>query len=111
MTCLKDKKTNIKTKKQQAEKNVCTADRQIDFTLTKPDRDWVMDHLMEITNRCMQAVPVNKTAQNKTGEGEWKFDAAGAIRALTLLGKDLGMFTDKVQEQESTYEDILDRLK
>ena len=34
---------------------------------------------------------------DKKGEptGEWKFDSAGANRSLELLGRHLGMFTDK----------------
>ena len=53
----------------------------------------IIQKLKIIVNRCMQKIQVF----NKKGEptGEWKFDSAGANRSLELLGRHLGMFTDK----------------
>jgi len=42
----------------------------------------------------MQAVPV---VMNGKKTGEYKFDSQGANKALHLIGKDLGMFVDKVK--------------
>ena len=48
--------------------------------------------LRENVERAMQAVPV----MGKDGPtGEFKYDGAVANRALELLGKHIGMFTDK----------------
>ena len=59
----------------------------------------VLTRLNEIADRCMQKKPVLKwDAESKSlvETGEWQFDAAGANRALELLGKHLGIFEDRV---------------
>ena len=58
------------------------------------DRQWVLKRLMTVAERCMQAEPVMK---NGVESGEYKFDSAGANRALELLGKELGMFVERKQ--------------
>jgi len=54
--------------------------------------DWVLQHLEEIVSRAMQAVPV----LDKQGEptGEYTYQGAVANRALELIGKHVGMFSD-----------------
>ena len=59
-------------------------DRQERTTLTQ---DYVIANLKEIVKRCMS---------------EEEFDARSAIRALELLGKHQGMFTDKLQVKQDT---------
>ena len=61
------------------------------------DAEWVLDRLREVVERCLQAVPVLDRAGPETGE--WTFDAAGATRALGLIGKQLGMFTERIDVQ------------
>jgi len=61
------------------------------------DAEWVLDRLREVVERCLQAVPVLDRAGQETGE--WTFDAAGATRALGLIGKQLGMFTERIDVQ------------
>ena len=61
------------------------------------DAAWVLDRLREVTERCLQAVPVRDRLGQETGE--WRFDAGGATRALALLGKHLGMFSERVDVQ------------
>ena len=56
-------------------------------------REWVIDKLVEVANRAMQAVQVLDADGAPTGE--WKHDANAAIRALELLGKEAGMFVDR----------------
>ena len=71
--------------------------------------DYVLQNLQEIAKRCMQKRPVMvKGEQVKDDEGRnlWTFDAKNAIRALELLGKHQGMFSDKNREQEQTSEDL-----
>lgn len=56
-------------------------------------RQWVIDQLRSIVERCMQGAP----ATDKAGIpiGEFRFEANPANRALELLGKELGMFVDR----------------
>lgn len=67
-------------------------------------REWVDDQLKEVVDRCMQKEPVIEPGKKGiTCEachnhlGEWRFDARGANTALQLMGKDRGMFVEKVQ--------------
>lgn len=57
-------------------------------------RGWEQKHLEEL-ERCSKPVPV----LDMTGEsiGEYAFDSKGALRALELLGKHLGMFEDRLK--------------
>lgn len=68
-------------------------------------QDYVISNLVEIVERSMQRAPVTnrKGEQIKDSKGRdvWCFDAKGANRALELLGKHLGVFTDKVQTEVS----------
>jgi phage terminase small subunit len=57
------------------------------------DAQWVLRRLHEISDRCVQAQPVLDHQGNETGE--YRFDSAGANRATELIGKHLGMFTEK----------------
>ncbi|MCX8129759.1 MAG: terminase small subunit [Clostridia bacterium] len=58
---------------------------------------WVLKRLVELSERCMQGTPVYDKEGNETGE--WKFEANAANRSLELIGKHLGMFTDKVESK------------
>ena len=55
--------------------------------------EWVIERLVSIVDRSMQAVPVFDSEGNRTGE--WTQQGNVAVRALELLGKHLGMFSDK----------------
>jgi phage terminase small subunit len=57
------------------------------------DAEWVLKRLRAISDRCAQAEPVLDREGNETGE--YRFDSAGANRATELIGKHLGMFTEK----------------
>ena len=63
--------------------------------------DYVLSNLVEIVERCMQRAPVltmkGEQVVDDEGRNAWRFDAKGANRALELLGKHLGMFTDKIE--------------
>lgn len=54
---------------------------------TALSQDYVIENLREIVTRCMNAE---------------SFDPRSATKALELLGKHLGMFTDKLQVKEET---------
>lgn len=79
---------------------------------------WVVQNLKEIVERCMQKTAVmyfdktDKTYKQKTEEdqngneqGVWEFDSAGAIKALELLGKHTGVFSEK-NEGEKAVNDL-----
>lgn len=69
------------------------------------DEDWVLARLRDVHDRCMQNTPVygaGSAILDENGEetGEYapiyyKFDAAGATKALELIGKHMKMFSDK----------------
>lgn len=54
----------------------------------------VLAELRLVVERCLQAVPVLDGQGREVGE--WRFDAAGATRALALIGKQLGMFSNQI---------------
>lgn len=62
-------------------------------------QDQVIVDLLEIKERCLQRSPVvdrrGDQIQDDEGRDVWSFNAKDAIRALELLGKHLGMFTEK----------------
>jgi phage terminase small subunit len=65
-------------------------------------QNYVIENLTEIVERCMERAPVmvregRHMVQMKDDEDRdvWRFDSKGAVAALTLLGKHLGMFRDK----------------
>ncbi|MCB2186729.1 MAG: terminase small subunit [Deltaproteobacteria bacterium] len=59
-------------------------------------QDWVLENLQRIVERCLQAEEVC----DKKGEptGVFRFDPAGANRALEIIGKHLNMFGAKNEE-------------
>jgi phage terminase small subunit len=64
---------------------------------TELTAQWVLDNLKTVVERCMMAEPVMIRVGNHMEEsGEYTFQAPGANRALELIGKHLGMFTDKI---------------
>jgi phage terminase small subunit len=60
-------------------------------------REWVLEGLKTVAKRCMQAEAVRDNKGKETGE--FTFQAAGANRALELLGKELGMFVDRTDSK------------
>ena len=68
--------------------------------------EWVGLKLVEIVERCMEATPHlvwDSSKKEYVPDGTWNFDANGATKALSAIGKSLGMFSDKPQaktEQE-----------
>ncbi|MDA1330776.1 MAG: terminase small subunit [Chloroflexi bacterium] len=57
------------------------------------DQDFVLEGLRENYNRAMQATPVLDREGKETGE--WRWNGSVANKALELLGRHLGMYTDK----------------
>lgn len=68
------------------------------------DAYWVLKRLKEISDKSMQAEPVYQwdyEAQSMVPTGEFKFDSAGANKSTELIGKHLGMFSDKLRLEHS----------
>jgi hypothetical protein len=59
------------------------------------DAQWIEDQLVENVKRAMQAKPVLDREGKETGE--YTYNGAVANRALELLGKQRGMFGDKLE--------------
>ena len=68
-------------------------------------QDYVINNLVEIVERTMQRAPVldrkGEQVTDEEGRAVWTFDAKSANRALELLGKHLGIFSDRVQNEIS----------
>ena len=79
---------------------------------TGETKERILLSLREIADRCMAKEPILDKDGNNSGI--YKFNASGAIRALELLGKHLGMFSEKMEiKQNITHEEALlelDRL-
>lgn len=72
-----------------------TADAIKSTGLTK---EWIIETLKENVARAMQAKPV-KTDDEGEGIGEYQYQGSVANRALELLGKELGMFVERTENQ------------
>lgn len=85
---------------------------------TQITQEWVLNRLLEISNKCIQAVPVmefdpvakemrQKKALNDKGEevGVFMFDSNGANKATELIGKHLGFF-EKDNRQINVFQGI-----
>lgn len=69
------------------------------------DEAWVLSRIKECAERCMQEEPVLDKLGNLTGE--WRFDSSGANRSLELLGKNLKLFTDRIEIESAQIEQLL----
>lgn len=61
--------------------------------------DWVVERAKKVVIRCMQEEPVYDKDGNPTGE--YRFDSAGAVSALRILAKFLGMEKSTVEHQSN----------
>lgn len=76
-------------------------------------QDYVVLELLDTYKCCREATPVMRYDYD-LGEmvetGKYQFDSKGALRALELLGKHLGMYDRKGSSAQSTGSNLLDRL-
>lgn len=75
-------------------------------------QEWVLEHLKEVVAKSMQEKEVEKwdyEEKQLIGTGEYVFDSRGANQALQLIGKHLGMFTEKLEIKDTT--DYASKLK
>ena len=75
-------------------------------------RETIRLNVMDIYRRCMTAKPVMKydpDSREWVESGEYVFDSKGALKAMELLGKPLGMFErdgDEVQGGVTIVDDV-----
>ena len=76
-------------------------------------QDYVVMQLIDTYNCCREPSPVREY-DAESGEwvetGMYQFDSKGALRALELLGKHLGMYNDKLQISGSINTGQLDKV-
>lgn len=75
--------------------------------------DYVLSNLREIVERCMQKEPVMKRGIQVTDEAArplFSFDSRGALKGLELMGKHIGLFSEKVQLSGAGGGPLLDSL-
>ena len=63
------------------------------------DTYYVLKSLKSVAERCMQAEAV--TDRDGAPTGEYKFEHTGANKALELIGKHVGMFSDKIKHEHT----------
>lgn len=86
---------------------------------TKIDQDWVLSRLASVAERCLQAEAVLDRKGDRvlveTPDGDeapaYTFNAAGANGALGLIGKHLGMFTEKVDMNHGVQDSLADLMQ
>ena len=81
---------------------------------TEITADYVLTNLREIVERCMQKQPVftkGEQATDEQGRNVWTFNARDAIKALELLGKNLGLFIDKTEIKADTNYTLFDLMR
>ena len=59
------------------------------------DKYWILDKLRENALRALQAIPV--LDKDGTPIGEYRYDGNVANRSLELLGKEIGMFRERLE--------------
>jgi len=90
--------------------NAITKAQQDRSERTRISQDWVLANLRSIVERYLGAVPVMTKINGEWVEsGEWKFDSAGANRALEMIAKHLGMFVDRQLIQHTSSIDGMSR--
>jgi phage terminase small subunit len=105
-----------KTAKQQGSRLLTNADLMTEVTKqrvkqekrTEITADYVLNSIVEVVERCKQAVPSRDHEGNPTGE--YSFEATAALKGLELLGRHKKLFTDKVEHSGAVTTDSGQRL-
>ena len=81
---------------------------------TEVTAQWVWRKLAEVAERCMEQTPHmvwDKESRSYVHDGTWEFDAEGAIKALSAIGK-LAIAQDSGKSgSERSIEDFLEELE
>ena len=78
-------------------------------------QDWVKRKLAEVAERCLEPTPHmvwDKSSQSYDHDGTWDFDADGAIKAHSAIGKlDMLSVQSEKGEEVQSVEAFLDRFE
>lgn len=76
---------------------------------------WVWRKLAEVAERCMEQTPHmvwDKESRSYVHDGTWEFDAEGAIKALSAIGKmAIGSESPRGRSESRSIEDFLEELE
>jgi phage terminase small subunit len=96
----------------------CALSKAIDRRVAKVeiDQQWVLSRLALVVERCLQNEPVRDCRGNavvvETSQGQlaaaYTFQPGAAARALELLGKHVGLFTDRLEASARNDEPLTD---
>ena len=93
--------------REQVEKKLREKTAETVFEKTAITKTTVMERLNAVVERCMTAEPVRGPDGEPTGQ--YRFDSSGAVRALHLLGKEIGMFIDRRESgSPGSFKDMTD---
>ena len=70
------------------------------------NREWVINNLMKVVERCMASEPVTDGKGNPIGE--YRFDSAGANSALRMLGDTMQLFKPVEKKPGDEYAQLTD---
>jgi hypothetical protein len=65
---------------------------------------YVLDRLLDLVDRCMQAKPVTNGQGNSVGM--WKFEPMAACKALELMGLEQGMFERQLKHVHAKHDPL-----
>ena len=89
-----------------------TAAKQARSERTQVNQDWIIERLVENVERAMQLVSMTDRDGKPTGEHTYQGSVAN--KALELLGRHEGMFTDNIKLSgglKTTHEEALKELE
>ena len=101
--CKKERSASANASKLLTNTNISVYVRELQDKLTEKaliSAEEIVQDLIEVKNRCMQAVPVMKWDSDKKcympSDSEYTFDSKGANQALKYLGDTIGLFPKNV---------------
>ena len=111
-----EKTASVKANQLLHNENILNAIKQNQKELVESScltEEKVIARLEEILERCMSADPVmewNYEEHCYEPTGEYQFDSKGALKAIEMLGKHLGMFEKKTNKNKDNDDGFMEAL-
>lgn len=111
-----EKTASVKANQLLHNENILNAIKQNQKELVESScltEEKVIARLEEILERCMSAEPVmdwNYEEHCYEPTGEYQFDSKGALKAIEMLGKHLGMFEKKTNKNKDNDDGFMEAL-